>query len=256
MHHGMNAAPVTTPHLTSTGTAASPTGDAAVLSYPFPAGMELKLQRLLGKRARAHEVLGEYRRFLHLSTLGPVSPSHLVDEAWHLHLTYTQDYWERLPQVLGRALHHNPASSPEDAVRLGGVYLQTLDCYEQLFGAPAPLAIWPDPRRAPLRPRSGRGERGWAGAAIVGTAMLAIALLPPGLVFGLFALAAALGVAHLLRGPAQARAQEGRKASSGSDGAGSSTLMTLGYAADESGSDGGSGDSGGDGGGCGGGCGD
>ncbi|MFD1733046.1 hypothetical protein ACFSC4_21000 [Deinococcus malanensis] len=82
--------------------------------------MELKLQRLLGKRARAHEVLGEYRRFLHLSTLGPVSPSHLVDEAWHLHLTYTQDYWERLPQVLGRALHHNPASSPEDAVRLGG----------------------------------------------------------------------------------------------------------------------------------------
>jgi hypothetical protein len=58
-------------------------------------------------------VIEEYRRFCFLAVTAPhqVTPSDAVDQAWHLHLTYTRDYWERFcPDVLGRALHHGPTA--------------------------------------------------------------------------------------------------------------------------------------------------
>ncbi|NCX98787.1 MAG: hypothetical protein EBX35_09485, partial [Planctomycetia bacterium] len=44
----------------------------------------------------AVRVVDEYRRFVLLAmTAGhPVTPSEDVDQAWHLHLAYTRDYWE------------------------------------------------------------------------------------------------------------------------------------------------------------------
>jgi hypothetical protein len=44
--------------------------------------------------AQAARVIEEYRRFCFLAvTAGhPVTPSDAVDQAWHLHLTYTRDY--------------------------------------------------------------------------------------------------------------------------------------------------------------------
>src|SRR5687767_62987 len=56
----------------------------------------------------ADRVTREYKRFCFLAaTAGhPVTPSDAVDQAWHLHLTYSRDYWQRFcPEVLGRALH-------------------------------------------------------------------------------------------------------------------------------------------------------
>jgi hypothetical protein len=64
-------------------------------------------------RTKADRVIGEYKRFCFLAaTAGhEVTPSDAVDQAWHLHLTYTRDYWERFcPDVLGRPLHHNPTA--------------------------------------------------------------------------------------------------------------------------------------------------
>ncbi len=45
----------------------------------------------------------EYRRFAFLAaTAGhPVTPSDAVDQAWHLHLTYSRDYWDRFCPLLG-----------------------------------------------------------------------------------------------------------------------------------------------------------
>src|SRR5688572_29636615 len=57
----------------------------------------------------ARRVVEEYRRFLFLASAAghPVSPSEDVDQAWHLHLTYSRSYWEDLcGKVLGQALHH------------------------------------------------------------------------------------------------------------------------------------------------------
>ena len=53
--------------------------------------------------AYAERVIEEYRRFCYLAmTAGhEVTPSDQVDQAWHLHLTYSRDYWERFcPEVL------------------------------------------------------------------------------------------------------------------------------------------------------------
>ncbi len=100
--------------------------------------------------ARAARVFEEYRRFLFLAmTAGhPVTPSDAVDQAWHLHLTYTRDYWERLcPAVLGRPLHHGPTKGGRaEGERFFEQYAQTLRSYEAAFG-PAPADIWPDARR-------------------------------------------------------------------------------------------------------------
>ncbi|MEI6643616.1 MAG: hypothetical protein WCL10_16420 [Novosphingobium sp.] len=100
--------------------------------------------------AHAARVFEEYRRFLFLAvTAGhEVTPSDAVDQAWHLHLTYTRDYWERLcPEVLGVPLHHGPTKGgPAEGTRFFEQYALTLRSYEAAFG-PAPADIWPDVRQ-------------------------------------------------------------------------------------------------------------
>jgi len=61
--------------------------------------------------AHSSGVIAEYRKFLYLcATAGhPVTPSDAVDQAWHLHLCYTQSYWDDLcGDILRFPLHHGP----------------------------------------------------------------------------------------------------------------------------------------------------
>jgi hypothetical protein len=56
-------------------------------------------------------VIAEYKRFILLAAISQqeVTPSDQVDQAWHLHLTYTKSYWDGLcKKILGVALHHLP----------------------------------------------------------------------------------------------------------------------------------------------------
>lgn len=99
--------------------------------------------------AHAARVIGEYKRFCFLAvTAGhEVTPSDAVDQAWHLHLSYTRDYWERFCPMLGRALHHGPtAGGGAEQARYFEQYAQTLKSYEVVFGD-APEDIWPDAAR-------------------------------------------------------------------------------------------------------------
>lgn len=62
-------------------------------------------------RTYARAVFEEYRRFVYLALRAghPVTPSDEVDQAWHLHLLYSEQYWRRFcPEILGRDLHHYP----------------------------------------------------------------------------------------------------------------------------------------------------
>jgi len=94
----------------------------------------------------AARVVEEYKKFCFLAVVAnhQVTPSDAVDQAWHLHLTYTRDYWERFcPQVLGRPLHHGPtAGGAAELHRFFEQYAQTLRSYERVFGLP-PADIWP-----------------------------------------------------------------------------------------------------------------
>lgn len=111
--------------------------------------------------AHAERVIGEYRRFCYLAvTAGhPVTPSDAVDQAWHLHLTYSRDYWEVFcPQVLGTNLHHGPTQGGDaEHQRYYRQYAATLAAYETIFGEIPPADIWPTAyRRFTIDPKAVR----------------------------------------------------------------------------------------------------
>jgi hypothetical protein len=137
-----------------------------------PDGAALTFARRLARENgwsddQAVRVIEEYKRFCFLAVTAehPVTPSDAVDQAWHLHLTYSRDYWERFcPEVLGRLLHHGPtAGGIAEQARYFEQYANTLKSYEAAFGETAPANLWPkasqrlldDPRARRVHPRDG-----------------------------------------------------------------------------------------------------
>lgn len=111
-------------------------------------GFTARLAREHGwSEAYAAGAVREYKRFCFLAMVSghAVTPSDAVDEAWHLHLTYSRDYWTRYcPEVLGGNLHHEPSRGGHEQAGLHyEQYAQTLASYQRWFGPP-PLDYWPD----------------------------------------------------------------------------------------------------------------
>ncbi|WP_375445357.1 glycine-rich domain-containing protein [uncultured Fibrella sp.] len=98
--------------------------------------------------AYTQRVMEEYRRFLFLCCVTPtgVTPSDPVDQAWHLHLTYTKSYWIDLCQhTLGRDIHHNPTKGgASEGQKFNGMYSHSQALYSHYFGTPPPADIWQD----------------------------------------------------------------------------------------------------------------
>jgi hypothetical protein len=115
---------------------------AAVLSFPARLARENRWSEDFAKR-----VIVEYKRFCYLAvTAGhEVTPSDAVDQAWHLHLTYSRDYWEVFcKDILQAELHHGPtAGGQAERARYYDQYAATFRSYEAAFGAPPPPDIWP-----------------------------------------------------------------------------------------------------------------
>ena len=103
----------------------------------------------------ARRVVEEYKKFAYLAVVAehPVSPSDQVDQAWHLHMTYTQSYWnEFCLKVLETPLHHHPTKGGQaERHKMTDWYTQTLSAYEQTFHQTPPGDIWP-PRSGSIRP--------------------------------------------------------------------------------------------------------
>jgi uncharacterized protein (TIGR04222 family) len=95
----------------------------------------------------SRRVIEEYKRFCFLAVTLPdgASPSAIVDEAWHLHLTYTREYWQKFcPDILGKSLHHVPTRGGAlERRKHDDWYESTRAAYQRLFGMPPPLDIWP-----------------------------------------------------------------------------------------------------------------
>lgn len=90
-------------------------------------------------------VIREYKRFLYLgATQGPVTPSEVVDEAWHLHMIYTESYWTRLcGEVLGKPFHHRPGrGGSAEARKHRDQFQDTRSKYLAVFGEEPPADIW------------------------------------------------------------------------------------------------------------------
>ena len=135
---------------------------ARIEAHPFDPGDPLGFTRRLARDhgwtpVFAEEAVREYGRFcfMAMATPGPVTPSEEVDEVWHLHLTYSRDYWTVwCRNVLRADLHHDPTKGgPAEQRRFRAQYARTLAAYEPFFGPPPP-AYWPAThRRFGTRPR-------------------------------------------------------------------------------------------------------
>jgi len=93
-------------------------------------------------------VIEEYKRFIFMCCITEtgVTPSDAVDQAWHLHLTFTKSYWVDLCQTtLQKEIHHNPTKGGKnEANKFDDYYSSTKKLYAQKFGQPPPADIWPN----------------------------------------------------------------------------------------------------------------
>ncbi len=113
-------------------------------AFPFHARLARENGWSEGYTAR---VISEYRRFVFLALAAghPVTPSDQVDQAWHLHLLYTNSYWNRFcGETLGRRLHHGPTQGgASERDKFTDWYLKTLQSYQHWFDREPPPDIWP-----------------------------------------------------------------------------------------------------------------
>ena len=93
-------------------------------------------------------VIEEYKKFIFLCCISPmgVTPSDAVDQAWHLHLTFTKSYWVDLCQnTLQKEIHHNPTKGGEqEATKFDDYYSGSFKIYTDKFGTEPPADICPD----------------------------------------------------------------------------------------------------------------
>ena len=115
-------------------------------------GVELSFEARLAREngwdlAQAIEVNQEYRKFLFLMLEAghPVTPSDQVDQAWHLHLVYTDSYWNHLcGEIAGRPMHHGPTrGGASEGDKFVDWYAKTKISYRKFFGEGMPMEIWP-----------------------------------------------------------------------------------------------------------------
>lgn len=94
-------------------------------------------------------VITEYKRFAFLAMAAghPVTPSDAVDQAWHLHMIYTESYWKDFcGKTLGKPLHHGPTKGgSQEGAKYFNWYTRTLESYRQWFNEEPPEDIWPTP---------------------------------------------------------------------------------------------------------------
>lgn len=96
-----------------------------------------------------YRVIEEYKKFAFLAVVAghPVSPSEQVDKVWHLHLIYTQNYWNNFcTKILEFPFHHQPSyGGKQENNKFHDWYHKTLDSYKIFFDNDPPVDIWPPP---------------------------------------------------------------------------------------------------------------
>ena len=95
----------------------------------------------------AVRTISEYKKFIFLLTIAthPLTPSDQVDQVWHLHLLYTQSYWEDFcEKIVKRKIHHGPTKGGENEKnKFTDWYEKTKQLYVDTFNTPIPSDIWP-----------------------------------------------------------------------------------------------------------------
>ncbi|CEJ67895.1 hypothetical protein BN1195_00175 [Chryseobacterium oranimense G311] len=117
--------------------------DASGADFPFSKKLAKEENWTLDFTKKAIE---EYKKFVYLCCILPngASPSETVDKVWHMHLIYTQNYWEEFcPNILKRKLHHHPSKGGMiEKEKHQNWFTDTLKNYQEVFQQKAPEEIW------------------------------------------------------------------------------------------------------------------
>lgn len=124
----------------------------AILAFPldeanctFPFSKRLATENGWDSKFTQRVIL-EYKRFIYLCCISPepVTPPDAVDQAWHLHLTYTRSYWIDFCQnTLPKPIHHNPTRGGKaEAQKFDNWYTRVQELYLHHFGELPPQDIW------------------------------------------------------------------------------------------------------------------
>ncbi|SDQ42843.1 hypothetical protein SAMN05421664_1572 [Chryseobacterium soldanellicola] len=117
--------------------------DAPNVDFPFSKKLAKEESWTVDFTKKAIE---EYKKFVYLCCVLPngASPSEIVDKVWHMHLIYTQNYWEEFcPNILKRKLHHHPSKGGfAEKDKHQNWFSDTLKNYKEIFNQEAPAEIW------------------------------------------------------------------------------------------------------------------
>lgn len=129
--------------------------DAPNVDFPFSKKLAKEENWTVDFTKKAIE---EYKKFVYLCCVLPngASPSEIVDKVWHMHLIYTQNYWEEFcPDILKRKLHHYPSKGGfTEKDKHQNWFLDTLKNYKEIFNQDAPEDIWSNTIKKPQHKKS------------------------------------------------------------------------------------------------------
>ena len=95
----------------------------------------------------ANKVIEEYKHFVYLIVISkrPLTPSDQVDQAWHLHMLYSREYWQNFcVKVLKIELHHGPTKGGvSEGEKFRDWYTESLNLYRKTFKYDPPADVWP-----------------------------------------------------------------------------------------------------------------
>lgn len=104
--------------------------------------IERVMKENMWSRSYTLEVIEEYKKFIYLGTYKNVAPSFPIDQVWHTHMLFSEDYQKMCIQI-GFFFHHRPnrkngeKSDKDD-------YQETKERYHKTFGYKPPKHIWTD----------------------------------------------------------------------------------------------------------------
>ena len=94
----------------------------------------VEVLRFVSMAARAKQAVG-----------GPLTPSPMVDDAWHELILCTREYAALCEEQFGRFVHHDPGG---DEATNRNQFRETMRLYNLWFGPPPPKYWGPQPRDA------------------------------------------------------------------------------------------------------------
>jgi len=110
-----------------------------IRNMPLAAVIQRVVREKKWSSTDVHELSSQYRKFLFLikkhGDKHQLPPSKDMDEIWHAHVLFTQQYHRDCQHIFGHYFHHQPATqSKAEAEKMQTLFATTQQLFHQEFG--------------------------------------------------------------------------------------------------------------------------